>query len=87
MFVRTATCGWNRSIASSWKEDSSQTKSRPPRSRRKPESGAPMLPASATGRPARRRISAIQVVVVDFPFVPVIAIQRFTPGDSASAIR
>ncbi len=60
MFVRTATCGRKRSTASSWNEDTSQTKSRPPGSRRKPESGVPMFPASATGRPARCRISAIQ---------------------------
>jgi hypothetical protein len=50
-----------------------------------------MLPASATGRlepgAARRSISAIQVVVVDLPFVPVTAIHRFSPGVSASAMR
>jgi hypothetical protein len=46
-----------------------------------------MLPASATGRPARASICAIQVVVVDFPLVPVTAIHRFLPGASASAIR
>ena len=86
MFVSTATWGRKRSTPSSWKDDSSHTKSRGPGSARKPESGAPMLPESATGRPARFRISAIHVVVVDFPFVPVTAIQRCAPGASASAI-
>ena len=65
-------------------------RSRGLRSPRKPESGSPMFPASATGRaavPARLSISAIQVVVVDFPLVPVTATQRFAPGASASAMR
>jgi hypothetical protein len=46
-----------------------------------------MLPASATDRPARLRISAIHAVVVDLPLVPVIATQRLLSGDSASAMR
>ena len=35
------------------------------------------------GPPARRRMSAIQAVVVDLPFVPVTATQRFSPLDLA----
>ena len=85
--VKTATWGWNRSIASSWNEEISQTKSRGLFSERKPDSGAPMFPARATGRPARRSISAIQLAVVDLPLVPVTATQRFSPVASASAIR
>ena len=46
-----------------------------------------MFPARATGRPARRRISAIQAVVVDLPFVPVTATHRFFPGSCCSAMR
>ena len=36
MFVSTATCGRNRSTASSWNDDTSQTKSRGPVSDEKP---------------------------------------------------
>ncbi len=94
-FVRTATSGRNRSIVSSWNDETSHTKSRPTPSSppRKSESGAPMLPARTAGRfevdaEARRSISAIHVVVVDLPLVPVIAIQRFAPAAvSAWAIR
>ena len=85
--VRTATSGRKLSIPSSWNDETSQTKSRGVGLLRKPESGAPMLPASATGRGPERRISAIQAVVVDFPLVPVTATHRFRPGVSASAIR
>jgi len=85
MLVRTATSGRKRSSVSAWNEETSQTKSRAAFSERNPDSGEPMFPASATGRPARRRTSAIQLVVVDLPLVPVTATQRLLPGGSTSA--
>ena len=39
-------------------------------------SGTPMLPPTSTCRPAALSIRPISVVVVDFPFVPVMAMTR-----------
>src|SRR5262245_267551 len=62
-------------MSSSWKLESSQTthassSSEPSR----PVSGRPTFPATATGRPAARKISPRSSLVVVLPFVPVTPI-------------
>ena len=49
-------------------------------------SGAPMLPPTVTLNPAASSIRPVSAVVVDLPFVPVIAITRPRSHRDASSI-
>ena len=76
MFSRTATRGRNVSTVSSWKLDASTTQNPPAPAAGVPTasaSGSPRLPPTKVGRPVARSMSPTSVVVVDLPFVPVMA--------------
>ena len=76
MLSSTATRGWNVSTVSSWKLDTSTTQKPPASAAGVPTataSGSPRLPPTKVGRPLARVISPTSVVVVDLPFVPVMA--------------
>ena len=71
-FVTTATCGLWPSV-SSWKLESSRTTTSSGRSRSSSwMTGVPMFPPTMTRRVPRASTRSTSVVVVVFPFVPVI---------------
>ncbi len=73
MFRSSPTSQLNAWTSSSWNEETSQQT----QSAAVIElSGVPMLPATATSRPASRKIAPRSSLVVDLPFVPVTASRR-----------
>ena len=86
MLSSTAQSGANAEASSSWKLDTSQTTtaagSRPST---REASGVPTLPATATGTPAARCISASSSTVVVLPLVPVTARKRLGISRQASS--
>ena len=74
MFRITAIAGWNCSVLSSWKLETSSTDHvLSVLSSIRPTTGTPMLPATSVGNPASFRISPARAVVVVLPLEPVMA--------------
>ena len=70
----TAIWGWNCSVLSSWKLETSITDHvSAVLSSMRPTTGTPMLPATSVGRPASFSISPASTVVVVLPLEPVMA--------------
>ena len=84
-FSTTATVGLNRSVVSSWNDDTSSTatSSGAPTSE---SAGVPTLPAISARRPAARSICVTSALVVDFPFVPVTAMIGTASAAAASSM-
>ena len=74
MFVIRATCGWNVSAVSIWKDETSQTITSSLRLiSDASEKGYPMLPTTCVTFPLLAKISPSRETVVVLPFVPVTA--------------
>ena len=76
-FSSAAIHGWNVSVVSSWKLLTSTTCTvSAVDAATWLASGVPMLPPTSTRMPAASSIRPVSAVVVDFPFVPVMATTR-----------
>src|ERR1039458_3903018 len=74
MFRMTAMLGWNSTVLSSWKLETSITDQvSGVLSSMSPTTGTPMLPHTRVGTPDSLRISPSRAVVVVFPLEPVMA--------------
>ena len=80
---RSPTLGSRVGAKSIWNDEHSMTWMRSAAGGGRSKIGVPMLPPSATSRPALLAMWAISAVVVDLPLVPVIA----TKGDSSARAR
>ncbi len=81
-----AAVGASDDVVSSWKLDSSSTKTSGQRSGvgSASSTASPMLPATTVARPAARHSAPVSAVTVVLPFDPVIA-RTFCSGGSARA--
>src|SRR5271169_635437 len=73
MLISKPTLGASDGARSIWNDEHSITCTRSSDGGGRSRIGTPILPPIATSRPACRKTWAIRAVVVDFPFVPVIA--------------